>query len=211
MNESIITKKSEMYEMIIALEADFIENFHNKLKLEDIPKSVIQSSKLTNDRDPFLSVLRGLDFQAYIEICNANIEKLNFGVIQKDFINKDFIKIIPIRNNVMHPRPLALYDYPILKETFNQIDKILSSMTWTNVLLTRRKIAEHPEELISPPINLKKSDRIIENLPAIVDYEETSFIGRRREIGEIKAKLNKNNVHILSIIGDGGSQVQISV
>ncbi|MGI6716769.1 MAG: NB-ARC domain-containing protein [Eubacteriales bacterium] len=204
MNESIITKKSEMYEMIIALEADFIENFHNKLKLEDIPKSVIQSSKLTNDRDPFLSVLRGLDFQAYIEICNANIEKLNFGVIQKDFINKDFIKIIPIRNNVMHPRPLALYDYPILKETFNQIDKILSSMTWTNVLLTRRKIAEHPEELISPPINLKKSDRIIENLPAIVDYEETSFIGRRREIGEIKAKLNKNNVHILSIIGDGG-------
>lgn len=205
MNESIISKKSEMYEMIMALETDFIENFHSRLDLSDIPLNVANSAKITNDRDHLLSILRGIDFQAYFEICNANIEKLRIGVKQKDFINKEFIKIIPIRNNVMHPRPLGLFDYPILKETFNMIDKILDSMTWSNVKITRKKIAEHPEELMAPPMNLKKSDNIIENIPAIVDYEETSFIGRRREIGEIKAKLNKKNVHILSIIGDGGT------
>lgn len=204
MNESIMAKKSEMYEMIMAIEADFIYSLYNKLVLEDVPDAIAVLSKYTDERDPFLSLLRGLDFQAYIGICNANVCKLELSIAQKDFINKDFAKIIPIRNNVMHPRPLGMFDYPILKETFSLIDKILYSMEWTNVKKTRKKIVEHPEELISPPLNLKKSDTIIENLPAIVDYEETSFIGRRKEIGEIKEKLNKSNVHILSIIGDGG-------
>jgi GTPase SAR1 family protein len=202
---SIASRKSEMYEMIMALEMDFINNFNDKLQLEDIPDAIIASANQSPDRDRSLSILRGIDFQAYIEICNANLNKLHLNIEQKDFLNKEFSKIIPIRNNVMHPRPLGVFDYPMLKEIFNCIDNILNSMIWKNVKITRNKILEHPEELLALPKYLKKSDRVIENLPTIVDYEETSFIGRRREMGEIKAKLNKNNVHILSIIGDGGT------
>lgn len=202
---SIASRKSEMYEMIMALELDFITNFNNKLQFEDIPDTVIASANQTSDNNRSLSILRGIDFQAYIEICNANLNKLNINIEQKNFLNKEFSKIIPIRNNVMHPRPLGVFDYPILKEIFNSIDIFLNTMIWNNVMLTRRKILDHPEELMALPMFLKKSERIVENLPTIVDYEETSFIGRRREIGEIKEKLNKNNVHTLSIIGDGGT------
>ena len=54
------------------------------------------------------------------------------------------------------------------------------------------------------PSGNRKSDSIIENIPISVDFEDTNFVGRKEEIGAIKEKLNKNNVHILSIIGDGG-------
>lgn len=204
MEYNVIDKKAEMYEMLIALEMDFIENFEEKLVIEDIPEIVIQHSARTDNSNELHSILHGLDFQSYIEICNSNLIKLNLGIEQKEFLNKDFLKIIPIRNTVMHPRPLGVLDYPILKEIFNTIDIYLHEFSWKHVHLSKDKINNHPDELTAPPKNLKKSDNIIENLPIIVDYEETSFIGRKREIGEIKQKLNKNNVHILSVIGDGG-------
>lgn len=199
-----IDKKAEMYEMLMALEMDFIENFQEKLCVEDIPKKIVEHAARVESINELYSILHGLDFQSYIEICNSNLLKLQLGIEEKDFLNKDFIKIIPIRNTVMHPRPLGILDYPILQEIFNNIEKYLNGFSWKHVHSSMDKIKNNPDELIAPPINLKKSETIIENLPVIVDYEETSFIGRKKEIGEIKQKLNKNNVHILSVIGDGG-------
>jgi len=205
LNESILSKKSEMYAMILAIEADFICNFYDCLDISDIPQINIQNSNLvTEEPDPFLSVLRGMDIQAYIEICNANINKLNINVTQKRFINVELSKIIFIRNEVMHPRPLGFYDHAMISYAFEEIDTALSCFKWDNVKRTRLQIAEHPETLIPPPLTLKKSNKIIENLPVLVDYEETSFIGRRREIGELKTQLKRRNVNILSVIGDGG-------
>ncbi len=201
---STLERKAAMYEMITAIEADFVNNFHNKLNNNDIPKKVIESSNTSNITDKYLSILQGLDFQSYIEICNANITKLNINISSKDFLNKEFCKIIPIRNNVMHPRPLGVFDYHIVKAIFDEIHIILDFFEWPNVYSVRKKISEHPEELKLPPKNYKKSESVIENLPITLDFEDTSFIGRRKEIGELKSKLNKNNVHILSIIGDGG-------
>lgn len=199
-----IDKKAEMYEMLMAIEMDFIDNFEAKLIVEDIPEIIIQHSAKVDGLNELYSILHGLDFQSYIEICNSNIIKLNIGLEQKEFLNKEFGKIISIRNTVMHPRPLGILDYPILKEIFNTIDNFLPGFSWKHVIFSREKIKNHPDELTTPPVNLRKSENIIENLPIIVDYEETSFIGRKKEIGEIKQKLNKNNVHILSVIGDGG-------
>lgn len=200
---SILERKAEMYEMIMALEQDFISNFYSKLSLNEISTKIIEKSNRTDKCDEFLSVLEGLDIQAYIEICNENVLKLKITKEQKDYLNKDFCKLIPIRNNVMHPRPLGVFDYPILKEAFNSVDKYISQFEWKNVGIIKEKILKNPETLKLPP-NLRKSENIIENLPTVNDFEETSFIGRNREIGEIKAKLHKKNVHILSIIGDGG-------
>lgn len=201
---SNLERKAAMYEMLLALESDFINNFYYKLEMSDLPQKIIEESTPSKNDDLFLSILQGLDFQAYIEICNANIVRLQFSKEEKDFLNKEFKNIIPIRNNVMHPRPLGVLDYHIVKGIFDDIDRVLFNFSWDNVKIVRRKIVENPEELKLPPQNLRKSDNVIENIPTTVDFEDTSFIGRRREIGELKAKLSKNNVHILSIIGDGG-------
>ncbi|MBI9011786.1 MAG: hypothetical protein JEZ08_06090 [Clostridiales bacterium] len=201
---SSIERKAAMYEMILAIENDFIENFVKKLSLGDIPVKVSERSNKSDEKNKLLSILQGLDFQSYIEICNSNILKLQINQAQKDFLNKELVKIIPIRNIVMHPRPLGILDYHIVKAVFEEIDQIFLNFNWENVSKTRTKIAENPQELRLPPQNAKKSERVIENIPTSVEFEETSFIGRHKEIGELKAKLNKRNVHILSIIGDGG-------
>ena len=205
LNESILSKKSEMYAMVISIEADFITNFNTYLSIEDIPKHVQEKANLViEEKDPFLSLLRGLDIQAYIEICNANVFKLNITAEQKDFINSELSKIISIRNAVMHPRPLGYFDYPMLKTVFDDVSNKLSCFSWDNVNRTKIQIKNDPESLVPPPESLRKNDRIIENLPSLLDYEETSFIGRNKEIGEIRSQLNRRNVNILSIIGDGG-------
>lgn len=206
MNEftSSLNRKAMMYEMLLAIENDFIDNFINKLTVEDLPKVVVQHSKKSNSDNILLSILQGIDIQSYIEICNANIVKLGIGVEEKKFINSDLNKIIPIRNNVMHPRPLGVFDFYMVKGVFDQVDIKLTSFSWNNVQHIRKKIRENPESLRFPPINNKKSENIIENIPTSVDFEDTNFVGRKEEIGIIKEKLNKNHVHILSIIGDGG-------
>lgn len=205
LNESILSKKTEMYAMIISIEADFVYNFGAKLELQDIPGELVaRSNKVDSEINPLLKILKGLDIQVYIEICNRNITKLSISAAEKAFLNIDLHKIIPIRNAVMHPRPLGIYDYPMLKAVFAEIDKKLPCFSWHHLEHTRIQIEQHPETLSPPPTLLKKNERIIENLPLLVDYEETSFIGRKREIGEIRAQLSRKNVHILSIIGDGG-------
>lgn len=201
---SSLDRKAMMYEMILAIENDFIDNFQEKLSIEDIPQTVLEHSNKSNSSNPYLAVLQGIDIQSYIEICNCNIAKLGMGIEEKKFVNNELKKIISIRNSVMHPRPLGILDYYLLKGVFDQVDTFICSLTWRNVEKIRKKIKEEPENLRLPPSNVKKSENIIENIPVSVDFEDTSFIGRREEVGAIKARLNKNNVHILSIIGDGG-------
>ncbi len=204
LNESILSKKAEMYAMLISMEADFVLNIAPRIQESDIPNAVLAKAKrVETESDPLLKILKGLDIQSYIEICNANPLRLGITANQKDFLNTELSKIIPIRNAVMHPRPLGFYDHAMVKELFSKIHTELSCFTWENVKRTRLQIEQHPETLLPPPL-LKKSDRIIENLPSLVDYEETSFIGRSQEIAEIKKQLGRRNVNILSIIGDGG-------
>lgn len=204
-NLSIMRKKSEMYTKIISIEEDFIFNFREKLVLADIPQKIIDNSKtIANEPDEFLAVLRGLDLQSYIEICNENIDKLSINVEQRRFLNTELSKIIPIRNKIMHPRPLGFFDYPMVNEVFQKISVELYCFTWQAIRKAKDTIENHPEDLLLPPILSKKNERIIENLPSVLDYEDTSFVGRNKEIAEIRAKLKRKNVNILSIIGDGG-------
>lgn len=202
-NNSLI-RRLEMYAMVNSIENDFIENFVNKLTINDIDESLIIRSQNVKDKSDLSQILRGLDLQSYIEICNANIIKLGISISEKKFINNDLSKIIPIRNKVMHPRLFDFFDYPMLKECFNSISLQLNCMSWNKVKEATRIINEEPSLLQQYEINLKKCNNVIENLPTAVDFDDTSFIGRKKEIGEIKEKLFKRNVNILSILGDGG-------
>ncbi len=194
--------KTIMYAMITAIESDFIDNFSKKLSINDLPQEVIDhANKVETESNPLLKILKGLDLQAYITICNRNITTLSISQAQKDFLNKNLAQIIPIRNAVMHPRPLGFFDSAMLERVFNSIDTELNFFDWNNVAKTRTVIRDDPDSLAPPP---RSRNTVIENLPLIVDYEETSFIGRKREIGEIKNKLKKKNVNVLSIIGAGG-------
>ncbi|MDE5562782.1 MAG: hypothetical protein K2J01_04475 [Clostridiales bacterium] len=197
-------RRVEMYAMINSIENDFIENYSDKLTVDCIPCELINRAQNVGDKNNLSDILRGLDIQAYIEIANANIVKLGISINEKKFINTNLCKIINIRNRVMHPRLFEFFDYSMLKECFECIAEQLPSFKWNNVCNVSRIIKENPAELKRYEINLVKSNSVIENLPTVVDFDDTSFIGRKKEINEIKVKLLKNNVHILTILGDGG-------
>ena len=205
MLDTSLDRKSIMYNMIRALESDFIDFFAASLMLDDIPTSLLErSNRVEDESNVLLSYLMGLDIQAYIEICNANIDRLHITADQKTFLNKEVSKLILIRNRVMHPRPLEITDYPILEAVSRELIQRFNQHPWTKLVHFFYVLENDPTSLQIVDFNVKKSDNIIENLPTDVDYEETSFIGRRREVGEVKAQLNRKNVHVLSIIGDGG-------
>lgn len=96
---SILSMKSEMYAMTISIEEDFIDNFYSKLSIEDISDSIKEKANIViEEKDKFYSLLRGLDIQSYIEICNTNIHKLNISLDEKNFINNELSKIMSIVN-----------------------------------------------------------------------------------------------------------------
>ena len=198
-------KKTIMYAIIRALESDFVELFAARLQIDDIPPELrARSNRVLSETNEILSYLMGLDIQAYIEISNKNIDKLQITAEQRRFLNTELVKLIPIRNRVMHPRPIEVTDLPITQSISNEICKLFQQFTWNNLTKTLMQIDNDPSVLQLPPFSSKKNEKIIENLPAILDFDETSFIGRRREIGDVRDKLKKRNVHVLSIIGDGG-------
>jgi len=196
-----VQRRAEMYAMINSIENDLVQSLTEKLILNDIDISLVQRS-VCKDKADLESILRGLDLQGYIEIINNNPAKLGMKKDEKDFINCHFCRIIPIRNKVMHPRLLDFFDYPTVKECFDCIESLISFVDWISVRQTKI-LLQSPDELRTP-WSLRKSESVIENIPDSVDFEETSFIGRQREIGEIKGKLFRPNVHVLSIIGNGG-------
>lgn len=199
-----LMRRLEMYAMVNSIENDFIENYIQKLSINDIPIEVRNRAQNINSQCSIEELLRALDIQAYIEIANINVFKLGLSKSEKDFINRSLHKIISIRNRVMHPRLFEFYDYVDLNECFIKISDEIKTFEWKNVKDVIRIINDNPAELRKYEVALKKSENVIENLPTVVDFYDTSFIGRRKEIGEIKEKLFKNNVHILSILGDGG-------
>nr|MBR4280896.1 hypothetical protein [Clostridia bacterium] len=202
--EYTVDKKAIMYAIIRALEADFVRIFASALNLADIPEAVKQkSNRVKSEANEALSYLMGLDIQAYIEICNANVAKLNITLDQRRFLNNELNKAIPIRNRVMHPRPLEITDNAVLQTLAEEVISLFSQFDWIELRKALYIIQNNPSSLQIPSY-AQKSKTIIENLPDVPDFEETCFIGRRKEIGDIKAKLFKNNVHVLSIIGDGG-------
>ena len=204
MESNSLIRRLEMYAMVNAIETDFIVNYCGVLEIRNIPSILINRSQDVENKEDLQQVLRGLDLQAYIEIANTNALMLGLSLEEKKFINGALSRIIPIRNKIMHPRLFEFFDYPSLKEVFLKIPNVLKSFTWMNVLKADKMIKEEPSKLKQYEIALKKSSNVIENLPTVVDFEDTSFIGRRKEIGEIKEKLLKKNVHILSVLGDGG-------
>lgn len=201
----MINKKLEMHAIIDSIENDFIEFLKSNIKIDDISDELVAKSNSRNDDNGDLnSLLNKLDIGDYIKIININIEKLTLKKEEKDFLNKDFAKIISIRNRVMHPRPLEFNDYAILTNTFYNLPTSLTLIQWDNVTKLIDIFKNHPDDLYTIVLSkYDKSSKILENLPT-PDFDDTTYIGREKEVAEIKKLIFDKRFKIISIIGEGG-------
>jgi len=124
-----------------------------------------------------------------------------------DFINKiynDLISIIPIRNRVMHTRPLLGGDFSIVYDFISSL-RTNDPIDWKATIETRNLIEKDPSYVLTlkfPSSSFTShTNRIMHNLP-VPDFDETGFIGRVKDVDDVKQLISTNKV--VTVLGDGG-------
>jgi LuxR family transcriptional regulator, glucitol operon activator len=121
----------------------------------------------------------------------------------KDLLTKLAV-LVPVRNRVMHSRPLEKDDFPTLYDlalAFIHIEGI----GWDNLVLTLRRLQEEPQYVLRlriPEIPWEKDSELPHNLP-LPEFDDTGFIGRTKDKDDI-IKLIFSHHQIVTIIGAGG-------
>lgn len=119
-------------------------------------------------------------------------------------IFKELSDLTPIRNRVMHTRPLLGGDFSTVYDFIQKL-KNNSPIDWKITIETREIIEKDPSYLLTlrvPTISkYEEKSKVIHNLP-IPDFDDTGFIGRTKDVDEIKKLIFSNKV--VSILGDGG-------
>lgn len=128
-----------------------------------------------------LDLIDYFDLGDTYQVINSNSEHIPdhiSSIIKRN--TKNFDKIIPIRNRVMHIRPLDVEDSP---NTFLLCEKLTEydDSVWTNISTTLALIHENPAYVLG--LEIKNLEDVYENhnLP-IPDFDETGLIGRNEDV-----------------------------
>ncbi|MFV2945976.1 NB-ARC domain-containing protein [Pseudomonas japonica] len=118
-------------------------------------------------------------------------------------LTKQFEKIVPVRNRVMHIRPLNFDDLPLVADFCYEIARA-GFGDWANLHGTFSKLDADSSFVLDLKIPIIDSDqeRIAHNLP-LPDFDETGLIGRDQLVKQIK-QLCYGGFPVISIVGEGG-------
>jgi LuxR family glucitol operon transcriptional activator len=158
------------------------------------------------DPDLETELLEYLDFSESIEVLWSHRSHLD-GTLQKAVrsIIQNLSEIAPVRNRVMHSRPLEFDDFGRVSEFCKQL---LSFPTYLF-----RKLRQAEEFIKADPryvfsLNLddirSPAAKASHNLP-IPDFDETGFLGRTDEASELLRICKASPWPVLTVLGEGGS------
>jgi len=156
-------------------------------------------------RDNFDKCLMELDLGDYIEIIFSNPYGFKLNNQKASELNSYFTKIIPIRNRVMHTRPLEIGDRATLVEVLEVLPIELPWLDWHETIKTKEIILHNPQKLIAKEYNrvIDFGSGIYHNLPE-PEFDDTGYIGRVSDIKEIKSLLKDRKNQIITLVGNGG-------
>jgi len=207
-----------LYALISAIETDL----RTQIKKFIIPH--FQDTSFINDqqlekrcRDSFEKENPGLNavknyellidyvyFQDNYKILLANKQLLPTNLISHIKKNEaNFNGIIPIRNRVMHHRPLLSGDYSTVFNLAYDLHENEPKI-WIALSEVLQNIEDDPSFIFTYNIEFsgKSVSTVYNNLP-MPDFDESGFIGRIKDSEDIKKLLLGTN-RVVSIIGDGG-------
>lgn len=179
------------------------------LKNSDLERKVIDRFERDNPGVNYLEnldeVVEFLDFQDTFTILNLNREFLTKEAAHYLKANfKNLSDLTPIRNRVMHTRPLLGGDFSFTYDFVSGLKKS-HPIDWAITLDTREKIDHDPSYVLTLkfPTNHLDEDisKVSHNLP-VPDFDETGFIGRSADIDSLTKLVLSNRV--VSVLGDGG-------
>ena len=109
-----------------------------------------------------------------------------------------------IRKRVMHPvRPLEADDLPTLMSIATKLPKSAPSLIW-GLLAESVSLAQDPERFLNVtiPSFWAEDSAILHNLPA-AEFDDTGFIGRKKEGGQV-GRLLQSDHNVITVVGAGG-------
>ncbi|NBJ13373.1 cold shock domain-containing protein [Microvirga arsenatis] len=204
-----------MYALISALERDLRDflALHvaplvppDKL-LPDTVKKKAEERYLKDNPDGLSNLddlLEYLDLGEEIQAIRANDGRLDD--LTRSYIKRYYLAlegIIPTRNRVMHSRPLEFDDHTRLTDLASELIKSHRAL-WANLRTTRRELERNPEFVtaLTIPDTVDENTKILHNLPQ-VEFDDTGFVGREKELNELKRAL-LGSYPIITVIGEGG-------
>ena len=119
-------------------------------------------------------------------------------------LNNSFQKAIPIRNDVMHGRPLTAEDHSFTYAFVNEL--LTSAGRWKNLAKFHRLVTSNPNSVIAKNYEIFDAELVEEtlhNLP-VADYEDTGFVRRHSLEKELKKKILGRHP-VVTVLGDGGN------
>lgn len=202
-----------MFSVCSSIEYDFRNFIAENIPTVILDKELVDKAYERNkevdrewSRSDNIELLNGLDLGDYYGIVMSNNAIFKVNEQRKSKLSKIFDKIIPIRNRVMHSRPIEFADRSILEEALNSIDREIPTINWKETKNTRKIILEEPQSLLlNTKMNsvIDDSTKVFHNLP-LPEFDDTGFIGRKQEISDIVKLVVDNKNQIISIVGNGG-------
>ncbi|CAM5487600.1 tetratricopeptide repeat protein [Pseudomonas fragi] len=202
------------YALISALEEDFrslIKNHLNETKDNILLNPELEfRAKSRIEKD--IGILEGVEKEDLIDYfdlgdtyqtVNSNAVQFPGHITQQiKKHTKKFDSLIPIRNRVMHIRPLNIDDLPTILVVCESLS-LADEVTWSNVSITLDKLQENPSFVLSLEFKVLESEtRVSHNLP-LPDFDETGLIGRDQIVLKVK-ELCLGGFPVISIVGEGG-------
>lgn len=203
-----------VYALISALEEDLraivkvlvqqdVDNINFPEELKERAKSRLEKDLgFTYDNVSLYDLVDYLDLGDTFQIINANPTHLPSHIAT--FIKKNsrtLEKIIPVRNRVMHIRPLDVEDYPSTSAyCYSLVND--DPTIWNNLHATLEHIEKNPSYVLSLDIKNLDDGYSNHNLP-LPDFDETGLIGRNDDVNQVK-QLCYGPFPVISIVGEGG-------
>jgi LuxR family glucitol operon transcriptional activator len=143
------------------------------------------------------------DFSEAFQLLNTHSAYLPVNVATYiKSITPDLAKLVPIRNRVMHSRPLNYDDLALCLDTCEKL--VLSSdFQWSDLSTTLSRLKMEPSYVLGLQIPVYDIDNNHKhNLPT-PDFDETGFIGRKQQVAQV-INLCLGPYPVITLVGDGG-------
>lgn len=111
-------------------------------------------------------------------------------------------RLVPIRNRVMHSRPVEFEDLPMTVDLLRELATTIQDKCFSALRETLGRLERDPSFVLGLEIpNLELDDRW-HNLPT-PDFDETGFIGRKTQLDRLLILL-KGPFPVITVVAEGG-------
>lgn len=110
---------------------------------EMLDKAKSRHKELNTDED----ILNQLDLGDYVTLISSNPYSYKINNDKASELQKYFNEIIPVRNRVMHTKPLELGDRAILIEVMETVGEQLPWIKWDELMSTKKILEEDSSKL----------------------------------------------------------------